>query len=381
MSQLSLRVRMVVVFGVLITAVAGFMVEFFPARMAEQARAQAELRARTMTQVIASAVAPALELDDAAHASKVLAWLASSPDARFAIVLGDTGARFAVWNPGRVPARLPEAASAIEDDLLITKAAIVGRGGGRGTLHVGLSLERLIEDRDAARDTVVSAALVVLAVGLVICALLATALVRPLERLTTIARDIASGVKPPRITALAGSREVAETTHALGTMLDRLSDANRQLVAASRHAGMAEVATGVLHNVGNILTSVNVGLETLDEHAHAIPADRVRRAGELLTAGRGRRRDRARQARRKHPLRVGDHRAARARPRPADGRDRDAARPRRPHQPRGHDAERVRPDRRRPRAGRARGADRGGDRAGLSERRPSRRDADPHRRP
>lgn len=81
MSQLSLRVRMVVVFGVLITAVAGFMVEFFPARMAEQARAQTELRARTMTQVIASAVAPALELDDAAHASKVLAWLASSPDA------------------------------------------------------------------------------------------------------------------------------------------------------------------------------------------------------------------------------------------------------------------------------------------------------------
>jgi signal transduction histidine kinase len=45
---------------------------------------------------------------------------------------------------------------------------------------------------------------------------------------------------------------------------------------------MAEVATGVLHNVGNILTSVNVGIEVLDEHAAAIPAERVRRAGELL---------------------------------------------------------------------------------------------------
>ncbi|MEO7734915.1 MAG: HAMP domain-containing protein, partial [Kofleriaceae bacterium] len=282
MRRLSLRVRMVVVFGVLITAVALFMVEFFPARMAEQARAQAELRARTMTQVIASALAPALEFDDAANASKVLAWIGSSPDARFAVVLGDGGARFAVWSPGRVPATLPTTASAIEGALLITSAEIVGRSGGHGTLYIGQSLDRLVQDRDAARNLVVSAAAVVLVIGLVICALLATALVRPLERLTTTARDIARGAKPPRITGIAGGREVVEMTNALGTMLDRLNEANRQLVEASRHAGMAEVATGVLHNVGNILTSVNVGIEMLNEHAGALPADRVRRAGELL---------------------------------------------------------------------------------------------------
>jgi PAS domain S-box-containing protein len=33
---------------------------------------------------------------------------------------------------------------------------------------------------------------------------------------------------------------------------------NQQLVTASRQAGMADVATGVLHNVGNVLTSVNI---------------------------------------------------------------------------------------------------------------------------
>lgn len=37
-----------------------------------------------------------------------------------------------------------------------------------------------------------------------------------------------------------------------------LEQSNRQLVKASRMAGMAEVATGVLHNVGNVLNSVNV---------------------------------------------------------------------------------------------------------------------------
>src|SRR5262249_758830 len=241
--RFSLRVRMVAVFGFLILAVALFIVEFFPARMAEQAQAQAELRARTRTQVMASAVAPALEFDDAANAAKVLAWLASTPDARFAVVLTDGGARFAAWSPERIPARLPDQASEVDGRLLVTSAPVIGRGGGRGTLYVGQSLDRLTEDRSAARRTALSATAVVLVLGLLACIVLATALVRPLERLTTIAHDIARGAKPPRIGGVAGGREVVEMTSALGMMLDRLNEVNHQLVQASRYAGMAEVAT------------------------------------------------------------------------------------------------------------------------------------------
>jgi signal transduction histidine kinase len=43
----------------------------------------------------------------------------------------------------------------------------------------------------------------------------------------------------------------------------KLAAVNSQLVEASRAAGMAEVATGVLHNVGNVLNSVNVSAEML----------------------------------------------------------------------------------------------------------------------
>jgi signal transduction histidine kinase len=284
MRPLSLRARMAAVFGFLILVVALFMVEFFPARMAEQAQAQAELRARTMTEVMASAVAPALEFDDAANAAKVLGWLGSSPDARFAVVLGDDGGRFATWSPERIPAELPRSPSEVHAGMLVTSAPVIGRGGGRGTLYIGQSLDRLVEDRSAARKTVVSATAVVLVLGLFACIVLAAALVRPLERLTTMARDIARGAKPPRIAGVAGGREVIDMTNALGMMLDRLNEANHQLVEASRHAGMAEVATGVLHNVGNILTSVNVGIDVLNERAGELPVERVRRAGELLAA-------------------------------------------------------------------------------------------------
>ena len=45
---------------------------------------------------------------------------------------------------------------------------------------------------------------------------------------------------------------------------------HQQLLETSRHAGMAEVATGVLHNVGNVLNSVNVSA--------TLVADRIRRS-------------------------------------------------------------------------------------------------------
>lgn len=44
-----------------------------------------------------------------------------------------------------------------------------------------------------------------------------------------------------------------------------LEETHRQLVKASHQAGMAEVATGVLHNVGNVLNSVNVSANVVSD--------------------------------------------------------------------------------------------------------------------
>ncbi len=46
----------------------------------------------------------------------------------------------------------------------------------------------------------------------------------------------------------------------------KLADTHRQLIDMSRQAGMAEVATGVLHNVGNVLNSVNVSATLAADH-------------------------------------------------------------------------------------------------------------------
>jgi signal transduction histidine kinase len=67
----------------------------------------------------------------------------------------------------------------------------------------------------------------------------------------------------------------------------KLQVLHQQLVLASRQAGMAEVATSVLHNVGNVLNSVNVSANVIVNLIRKSGGPRVTRIGELLEANRG----------------------------------------------------------------------------------------------
>src|SRR6185295_5723786 len=252
----TLRTRMVVLFGLLIVAIAGFMAVFLPGRIEDQLRVATERRAVTIAQVVAGAVEPAVEFDDPDHARSTLMWLDTLGDARFAVI-GNGKARIAAWHGERAPAELPVAVDQLGvrwlADQLVVSAPIRQRTTGRGAIHLGFSIEDLHVERVKARRTVEIASLVVLGVGALVCFVLATILVRPIRRLTEAAGRIARGEAPPALAAGDGGDEVSQMARALSVMLDRLSQVNGQLVDASRHAGMAEVATGVLHNVGNVL--------------------------------------------------------------------------------------------------------------------------------
>ncbi len=62
----------------------------------------------------------------------------------------------------------------------------------------------------------------------------------------------------------------------------RLSEVHRNLLEVSRQAGMAEIATGVLHNVGNALNSMNVSAGVVTERLHGMHVSGMRRAVALL---------------------------------------------------------------------------------------------------
>jgi two-component system, LuxR family, sensor kinase FixL len=68
-------------------------------------------------------------------------------------------------------------------------------------------------------------------------------------------------------------RKLAET---------KLGEMHRSLLDVSRQAGMAEIATGVLHNVGNTLNSVNVSVNLVTERLRTTRSAGLERAVALL---------------------------------------------------------------------------------------------------
>jgi two-component system, NtrC family, sensor kinase len=67
-----------------------------------------------------------------------------------------------------------------------------------------------------------------------------------------------------------------------------LRDTQAELLATARRAGMAEVATNVLHNVGNILNSVNVSADVIARILRGSGVQGLARAAELLSANQPR---------------------------------------------------------------------------------------------
>jgi PAS domain S-box-containing protein len=68
---------------------------------------------------------------------------------------------------------------------------------------------------------------------------------------------------------------------------EELDKLNRQLMNTSRQAGMAEVATGVLHNVGNVLNSVSVSATLVTDRLRRSKVVNLRRATTLLREQNG----------------------------------------------------------------------------------------------
>ena len=111
---------------------------------------------------------------------------------------------------------------------------------------------------------------------------------RPLQDLLSATRIFGEGDLDHRIPdqsltefqAIGRSfNDMAEKVNA--TQIDR-DEAHRKLAESSRLAGMAEVATGVLHNVGNVLNNVNTSVNRMNKRIQGSKIEDLSAVSELL---------------------------------------------------------------------------------------------------
>jgi len=79
-----------------------------------------------------------------------------------------------------------------------------------------------------------------------------------------------------------GTFGISKDVTAQQTMKLELEQTRRRVLDASRSAGMAEVATGVLHNVGNVLTSLNVSASVVAAGLRQSKAETLGRLSALF---------------------------------------------------------------------------------------------------
>ena len=92
----------------------------------------------------------------------------------------------------------------------------------------------------------------------VLMALLQRIVLAPLTKLTRHAVEIGRKENFKAKLAMERSDELGALSSEFDDMMSKLEKARTALTDTARAAGMSEIATGILHNVGNVLNSVNV---------------------------------------------------------------------------------------------------------------------------
>jgi signal transduction histidine kinase len=90
--------------------------------------------------------------------------------------------------------------------------------------------------------------------------------------------DLAAKVDELKRSEVSLAAEIAERKR----LQAKADQAHKQLLAVARQAGMAEVATGILHNVGNVLNSVNVSATVAMDRLRGSRIDGLEKAVALL---------------------------------------------------------------------------------------------------
>ncbi len=136
-------------FAPLVLLVALFVI-FVPTRMNAQLEDKVSRRVSGLAQVLANALAVALEFDDADEATRVLNLLASQKDAVAAVVLDGKGEAFARWPAGKAAIAAPPPESnefTVSGQHMIAGAPVRSTGGTAGRLVVTFDASELASSK------------------------------------------------------------------------------------------------------------------------------------------------------------------------------------------------------------------------------------------
>jgi two-component system, NtrC family, sensor kinase len=155
---------------------------------------------------------------------------------------------------------------------------------GQPLMALRVDVPRRITQRGHSAIAYASAYLVGAAVVVLILLVLVLnrVVLRPLAQVTRHAVSLRESEDLGSRLDFKGSDEIGQLAREFDRMLERVSESRRQVVDQSFQAGFAELAKGVLHNLGNAMTPIGVRLAGLGQRLGQAPTAEVEQATEEL---------------------------------------------------------------------------------------------------
>jgi two-component system, NtrC family, sensor kinase len=196
---------------------------------------------------------------------------------------------------------LPPEETAVVGELGDTGESIIHDGGtvdrvyrvlpdiyGRPALLLRVDVPKAISAQ--GQGAIRYAQMSLLVAGLLILVILLIGLrylvLKPLSRLTSHAVSVGQRGDLTARLSLVRQDEIGMLAREFDRMVERLADARKRLVDQSFQAGIAELASGVLHNIGNAITPLKVRVATLSETFRQTPTADLQMALAELAGGK-----------------------------------------------------------------------------------------------
>jgi two-component system, NtrC family, sensor kinase len=204
--------------------------------------------------------------------AKRIAQLAEQAQVRLTVkVLGPLSRQQAIGPDAPVTTRIVRRADTNEVYRQVTDVY------GRHALMLRIDVPRSITAKGLAATRFALWSLLIVGVIVLLVLMLAIRymILGPVSRMTRHAVRIAEHDDLTVRLALDRRDELGILAREFDRMVDKLEDARRRLVDHSFEAGAAQIASGVLHNVGNAMTPLGVTVASLQKRLREAPADDV----------------------------------------------------------------------------------------------------------
>lgn len=208
-----------------------------------------------------------------------------------------TRVEFDVWQAGGRSA-LPEDVAALKDEITASATPIV-REASEEITHAWTAFNdiqhrpELLLRAEVARD-ISETGSVALGFGLIsaiaggfvllfaLMVLLQRIVIAPVQKLTSHAVAIGKTEDFRAKLGLEREDELGTLAGEFDSMMVKLESARAQVVETARTAGMSEIATGILHNVGNVLNSVNISASLVSQRVDGMSVTDLQKVAQIL---------------------------------------------------------------------------------------------------